>query len=151
MPQLVKGGKYAYGWSKVGTEGRIVIPPEAVDEYMFTDGPVIVIPGSKRSGGFAVTTAERLKASQLSSMVDNTPLDDCSVPEGEIVIINGKRCCWVTLKEGALTVPAETLSQYGVSPGDVLLSVRGSGLALGFIVKGPIIEEARTHTLEIFE
>jgi bifunctional DNA-binding transcriptional regulator/antitoxin component of YhaV-PrlF toxin-antitoxin module len=151
MPQLVKGGKYAYGWSKVGTEGRIVIPPEAANEYKFTDGPVIVIPGSKRSGGFAVTTAERLKASRLSGMVDNTPLNDCSVPEGELVVINRKCCCWVTLKEGTLTIPVETLSQYGVNPGDVLLSVRGSGLALGFIVKGPIIEEARTHTLDVFE
>ena len=33
MPQLVKGGKYIFGWSKVGKEGKIKIPPEAYEEY----------------------------------------------------------------------------------------------------------------------
>ena len=31
MPYIeIKGkGKYAYGWSKIGEDGKIVIPPEA--------------------------------------------------------------------------------------------------------------------------
>ncbi len=33
MPQLVKGGKYVYGWSKVSTKGKIAIPDKAKEEY----------------------------------------------------------------------------------------------------------------------
>jgi hypothetical protein len=29
MPQLVKGGKYVHGWSKVSAKGKIVILDEA--------------------------------------------------------------------------------------------------------------------------
>jgi hypothetical protein len=34
MPQLVKGGKHTFGWSRVGKTGRIIIPPEALTEYV---------------------------------------------------------------------------------------------------------------------
>jgi hypothetical protein len=37
------------------------------------------------------------------------------------------------------------LKLYGIEPGDDLLVIRGSGLALGFAVRGPIVEEARNH------
>ena len=30
MPQLVKGGKHVFGWSKVGNNGVIKIPPEVI-------------------------------------------------------------------------------------------------------------------------
>jgi hypothetical protein len=41
---------------------------------------------------------------------------------------------------------------YGVERGASLLSVRGSALALGFIIRGPIIEEARKHPeIEVYE
>ncbi|MBA7631381.1 hypothetical protein ES703_38912 [subsurface metagenome] len=33
MPHLVKGGKYVFGWFKVGNEGKVKIPPEAYKEY----------------------------------------------------------------------------------------------------------------------
>jgi len=44
------------------------------------------------------------------------------------------------------SVPVETLEKYEVHTGDWLLSVRGSRLALAFIVKGPIIAEAKLHS-----
>lgn len=37
MPQLVKGGKHVFGWSRVGDTGRIIIPPEAMEEYHLKD------------------------------------------------------------------------------------------------------------------
>lgn len=35
MPQLVKGGKYIFGWAVVQNDGRIKIPDEAFTEYDF--------------------------------------------------------------------------------------------------------------------
>jgi len=33
MPQLVKGGKYVFGWSIISEYGGILIPEEALHEY----------------------------------------------------------------------------------------------------------------------
>ena len=35
MPQLVKGGKWVFGWIVVGRLKKIRIPPEAYNEYGF--------------------------------------------------------------------------------------------------------------------
>lgn len=37
------------------------------------------------------------------------------------------------------------MKKYGIRAGDHLLTVRGSGLALGFIIGGPVAEEAMRH------
>ena len=53
MPQLVKGGKYIFGWAKIGNNGEIRIPPEAYHEYdLKKDKNSILFSGSKTSGGF---------------------------------------------------------------------------------------------------
>ena len=44
MPQLVKGGKYVYGMSRVGATGNIVILPEAMQRYGYKDGGCINLP-----------------------------------------------------------------------------------------------------------
>lgn len=153
MPQIVKGGKYVFGWSKVGTDGKIVIPPEAAEEYNLTAcTKVIVIPGSKRSGGFGLTTVERLQNTPLTGIANAFSQADVHIPEAKVVEINGKPYCWVELHDNSITIPGETLKNYGVNPGDLLLSARGSHVALGSLVKGPIIEEAKTHDeIEVFE
>ena len=57
MPRLVKGAKWTFGWVVVGPERKIVIPPEAWDEYGFQVGDeAIFTPGSLKSGGFGVST-----------------------------------------------------------------------------------------------
>jgi hypothetical protein len=148
LPQLVKGGKYAYGWSEVGATGKVVVPSEALAEYNFTAPcKVFLLSGSARSGGFALTTASLLKNSVLSRPLDETPkLASFQLPEGETITVAGKPWCWVTLNtDGCITVPLKTLKQYGISAGDRLLSVRGSRFALAFCVKGPLIEEAKKH------
>ena len=38
MPRLVKGGKYVYGWSEVGSGGKVAVPDEALAEYNFNVG-----------------------------------------------------------------------------------------------------------------
>lgn len=149
MPRLVKGGKYVYGWSKVGSTGRITVPAEALTEYnLKTASKVILLPGSRRSGGFALTNDSLLKNSRLSVILDENPrLAEFQLSEGETITIAGKPYCWVMLNSnGCITVPLETLKKYGVNVGDLLLSVRGSCLALGFIVRGPLITEAKRHS-----
>jgi len=149
MPRLVKGGKYIYRWSEVDSNGRIVVPNEALEEYGFKDAAkVILIPASKRSGGFALTTPSVLKNSRLSVILDKEPrLAEFQLREGETVTVGTRAFCWVKLNsKGEFVVPVETLREYGVNLGDRLLVGRGSGLALGFIVKGPIVAEARKHS-----
>jgi bifunctional DNA-binding transcriptional regulator/antitoxin component of YhaV-PrlF toxin-antitoxin module len=149
MPQLVKGGKNAYAWSKVHKNGRIVIPKDALTEYgLDAVNKIILITASKTSGGFSITSTSLLKNSKLSVILDKEPiLAEFSLPEGETIKIATKTYCWVKLnKKGEFTVPVETLAKYEVRPGDHLLSVRGSCVGLSFIVKGPIIEEAKKHS-----
>ena len=148
MPQLVKGGKHAYGWSEVSATGKVAVPRDALAEYKLTPPcKVFLLSGSKRSGGFAITTSSLLKNSVLARPLDENPkLASFQLPEGETVTVNGRPYCWVTLNaDGSITVPLETLKQYGVEAGDRLLAVRGSCFALGFCVKGAIIEEAKKH------
>jgi bifunctional DNA-binding transcriptional regulator/antitoxin component of YhaV-PrlF toxin-antitoxin module len=146
----VKGGKYVYGWSEVSSNGKVLVPNEALTEYNFkTPCKVILVPGSKRSGGFGLTTPLMLENSQLSMLLDEEPrLARFELDEGETVTIGKRIYSWTELnRDGSFTVPAETLEKYGAKAGDLLLSVRGSGLALAFIVKGPLIAEAKKHSI----
>lgn len=90
MPQIVKGGKYVFGWSRVGKTGRIIIPEEAAQEYEL-EGRGVLLPGSSRSRGFAVTTQSLAGNSPIKRTVDTVL--NMSVPEGEVLEIDGKPCC----------------------------------------------------------
>ena len=154
MPQLVKGGKHTFGWSRVGDTGWIIIPPGALEEYRLKESEKLILaPGSQTSGGFGLGSQESVKRSPLGVAVDVHPsLGEFGVPEGEVIEYEGKPYCWVELRNGGVAVPPETLEKYGIRIGDKLLVIRGSGLAIGFAVRGPIVEEAKKHRgLEIFE
>jgi len=155
VPILVKGGKHVYGWSEVDTAGKIAVPTEALEEYnLKAPCKIFLLSGSKRSGGFALTTAALLKNSRLYAILDENPrLAEFQYPEGKTITIAGKPCCWVKLTaDGCIAVPLETLKKYGVNPGDLLLSVRGSRYALAFCVKGPLIAETKKHSnLTLFQ
>jgi len=121
MPQLVKGGKWVFGWVVVGPGGEILIPPAAFAEYGFQPGEtVFLIRGSRRSGGFGLGRQARLADSILRPRF-----------LGQARIESGRR----------VALPPEA----GLQPGARLLAVRGSGLALGFLQRGPILEEALKH------
>ena len=83
----------------------------------------IFISGSKKSGGFGLTNRELLAGS--------------SIPTVENRILG----------YGRFTINREVRipENIPVNPGDRLLTVFGSGLALGFISKGPIYAEAIKH------
>jgi bifunctional DNA-binding transcriptional regulator/antitoxin component of YhaV-PrlF toxin-antitoxin module len=154
MPQLVKGGKHAFGWSRVSNLGRIVIPPEALVEYCLKESEkLILVPGSRTSGGFGLAPQKSMLRSPLGVVAEVHPrLGKLQMPEGEVVEYKGKPYCWVELRNGGVTIPPRTLEKYGIKIGEKILVIRGSGLAIGFAVRGPIIEEAKRHSeLAVFE
>jgi hypothetical protein len=56
MPQLSKGGKYVFGWSKIQKDARIRLPDQAIQEYGLIPGdPIILMSGSKTSGALCVS------------------------------------------------------------------------------------------------
>jgi len=126
MPQLVKGGKWVFGWVVVQAGKEITVPPEAYREYGFQAGGEIVFTcGSRRSGGFGIGRVDKIP----------TLLKKRVLAQGRM----GRR--------GRVVLPPEVEAQVG----DRLLAVRGSGLALGFLKRGPIYEEALQHPeLEVF-
>jgi bifunctional DNA-binding transcriptional regulator/antitoxin component of YhaV-PrlF toxin-antitoxin module len=153
MPQLVKGGKHVFAWTRVEEAGRIVVPPEAREEYgLREDERLLLMSASRTSGGFVLGSPKALRRSLMGAMPRALPkLDGRRAAEGEVVELRGRAFAWAMLSGGAITVPAGTLARYGVNFGDTLLVVRGSGLAPSFIMKGPIVEEARRHPeLETF-
>ncbi len=155
MPYIARGGKYVFGWSKVDRTGKIAIPQEAMQEYgLSVWHKVILMSGSRRSGGFGLTTPALLRGSPLSSVLKRFPqLGAFRMPEARVVRIGQRAFCWTTIQEGGyITLPVETLREYEIMAGDLLLSVKGSALAIGFAAKGPILEEAREHPeLTVFE
>ena len=147
MPQLVKGGKYTFGWTRVGPAGQIAVPPEASKEYHLEESTrLVLVPGSRTSGGFSLGALASLAGSPLgAALIAHPALREFQAPEGAVVEHNGKPYCWVELRGGEIVVPPETLERYGIKVGDDLLVIRGSGLAVGFAARGPIVREAHKH------
>ena len=154
MPRLVKGGKWVFCWSQVSAEGKIVIPPETLNECeIHVNDEMVLTSGSNTSGGFIAVKLSRLENSKLAVLLDNLP--ELRMPDipGSGIMHSGDRVFYRTSieKGGSISPGAAILTEYGIETGDRLLVVRGSGLAPGFIVRGPIVEEARRHSeLEVF-
>jgi bifunctional DNA-binding transcriptional regulator/antitoxin component of YhaV-PrlF toxin-antitoxin module len=148
MPHISKGGKYISGWSKVESDGSVVIPEEAFQEYhLEPDERVIRISGSKASGGFVVAKKRLLEQSALSGvLLENPLLASFQIEEGETIRFKGRQYCWATVRENRrITLPSRTMSAYEISPRDFLLSIRGSNIAFVLALKGPIVEKAKQH------
>lgn len=128
MPQLEKGGKWVFGWTIVGLDKNILIPVPAFQEYGFhQDDPVVFTLGSRRSSGFGIGHKEKVASSFIHSRI---------IGEGLIG------------KEMHIFLP----QSIDINPGEQLLVVRGSNLALGFLLRGPIVDEARLHPeLEVYK
>jgi len=95
-----------------------------------------------------------LAGSPLAAALTRFPrLRTFQMPEARVVRVEGRSFCWTSIEEeGYITLPEATLREYEVVPGDRLLTVRGSGLALGFALMGPLVDEALTHAeIEVFE
>ncbi len=132
MPRLAKGAKWTYGWVVVGPAGSITIPPDAWHEFGFREGDdAIFLPGSRRSGGFALSTPALM--ARMSQRLGGGTLHVLAISR---------------LGDGQVSLPSEIR----VEPSTSLLTVRGSGHGLGFVAQGPIYQEAlrQSHRLEVF-
>ncbi len=149
MPQLEKGGKYVFGWSGIRPDGSVRLPDEVIREYGFTPGEnVILMSSSVATGGFRVTRRALLESSAIyAEMLRQIPdLAAYTLEEGRAVRFKGGCCCWARLgRDGVLALPLHTMEAFDVRPGDALLSIRGSYLAVVMGVKGPLIALARQH------
>jgi bifunctional DNA-binding transcriptional regulator/antitoxin component of YhaV-PrlF toxin-antitoxin module len=149
MPQLVKGGKYVFGWSRISNNGGIVIPAEAVNEYGLVPGmKLILLSASKTSGGFIIVEKSMLEQSSLGAILTENPeLSSLQIEEGKTIEFKKRMYCWVKMRDSnIINLGRQTLEAYGIKPGDNLLSVRGSYIGIAMIVKGPLVEYAKTHT-----
>jgi len=148
MPQLVKGGKYIFGWSVVSSDGTAGIPEEARNEYRLTPGEtVIILSGSRTSGGIIISRRAVLAETDISRMLERNPdLDKYRIEKGAPLSYGKRVLCWTTiLDSGSLKLPLPTWQKYGIQPGDRLLSGRGSYLGLAMLARGPITQEALKH------
>jgi hypothetical protein len=131
MPRLAKGGKWVYGWVVVGARRKMPIPPEARQEYGFQAGnQVLFLPGSRGSGGFGISTPERIAdAGRQRPSIGQLGMGTRVLGQARL---DG---------DGSVTLPTGIEAK----PGDHLLAVRGSRLALGFVARCIIYEEATKH------
>jgi hypothetical protein len=145
MPQLSKGGKFVFGWSLITAEQTVSIPQQAYDEYdLKSSDKVILISGSKRTGGFCVSSRKMIEKSNINGLFEQCPLlYDYKNNEGEFVKYKGRFYCWVNLDNNTITLSQEMMKTLDLKVGDKLLSIRGSDIAFVMGVKGPLIERAK--------
>ena len=92
MPQMTKGGKYIFGWSRIRVNGELIFPRMAIDEYKLKEENYIyIVSGSKQTGGFSVMTEPLLSHSKLKNILaENPSLAKRSLREGELIVYKEK-------------------------------------------------------------
>ena len=148
MPRITPGGKYIFGWSVVRADSSIRIPDEAVPEYRLAPGDeVILISGSRTSGGVVVANRESLAASALAGVLERIPpLPRGTGPAAGPVRFKGRLYCRAAMgDDGVLGLTAVAAESFGVATGDRLLAIRGSNIAFVLAQKGPLVKKARNH------
>jgi len=153
MPQLVKGGKYVFGWTSVKDDISIRIPDEAFEEYDLANcESVILISGSRASGGFSLCAKDSIIGSKIGKRVIATLnyLEDSDTFTSGVLeaVHSGDRwMSWTMIKaEKSIALSKELIDLMSLGVGSKLLVARGSGLGSAFIAKGPIFKEAKKHS-----
>jgi len=149
MPQLNKGGKYVFGWSKIENNGTVHFPPMILTEYGLLEGQeIIIFTGSKVTGGFCVTNQKMLSTSKLQGILNNLPelKNHRAVLAGEFIPYKGRSYAWLPLyNDGSIALPARTLEYLHLRPGNKLMSIRSSNIAFTMGAKGPLVERAKAY------
>jgi hypothetical protein len=148
MPQLAKGGKFIFGWSKINPDLTVILPAMAVDEYSITsENRVYLMSGSKSTGGFCVTKKSFLTCSKLNMILeDNTSLLDYTLPEGEFIRYKGRKYCWLSIAEsGKLQLTEQIVNTLSLEGIKRLLSIRSSDIAFTMGAFGPLINHAENY------
>ena len=149
MPQLNKGGKYVFGWSKIGDDGTLHFPPMVLTEYGLLDGQeIIIFTGAKATGGFCVTNQKMLSASKLQKILNALPelKKHGSNSAGAFIPYKGRSYAWLPLgTDGSITIPVKTLEYLHLCPGNKLISIRSSNISFNMGAKGPLVERAKAY------
>ena len=147
MPQMTKGGKYIFGWSRIRVNGELIFPRMAVDEYNLQEETYIyIVSGSKQTGGFCVMTEPLLSHSKLKNILkENSSLADRSLSEGELIAYKGRKYGWLALKENTVDLSDDLMKMLEIKVGDKLLAIRSSDIAFTMGVKGRLIEKANGY------
>lgn len=152
MPQLVKGGKYVYGWTSIQNDGHIRIPDEAYDDYHFKEnGKIILISGSRISGGFSTNPIEAIEASEMGPKIFDSIgfIKESRLftsRRGSVFRSGTRSICWTACDENrSFSLPEEFMDLLDLKIGSKLLVGRGSGVGPFFIERGPIYNEALKH------
>ena len=152
MPQMNKGGKFIFGESMIRPDGRVQLPPQAVDEYCIaSEGKVYLFTGSKITGGFCVTRQGLLLPSKLGHILTETPsLLYYEVSAGTFLPYKGRSYCWTAISAaGEITLTEEMMAFLHLEPEMRLLSIRSSDIAFTMGAKGPLLEKAAQFDGEI--
>jgi len=154
MPQLVKGGKYVFGWTRINKDFNIRIPDETYDEYNFREtDKLIILSGSKSSGGFSIITPNSIIKSRLSRNIIRLigykmESNSFTTNKFEIIKHGDRLISWTSIEnEKYFRLSQELMTSLNININDKLLVGRGSGLGPAFIVKGTIYQEALKHDL----
>ena len=154
MPQLVKGGKYIFGWTIINKDLKIRIPDETYEEYNFTEtDKLIILSGSKSSGGFSIITPNSIINSKLSNNIIALigylhEYNAFTTNILEIIKHGNKIISWTAIEgEKYFRLSKELITFLNLKIEDRLLVGRGSGLGPAFIGKGTIYKEALKHDL----
>lgn len=154
MPQMTKGGKYIFGWSKIKEDGELSFPTMAIKEYKLEkEKYVYIVSGSKQTGGFCVMPEKLLSDSKLNSiLVRNKCLADRSLQEGELISYKGRMYGWLSLNGTNVNLPQSLMDFLGVNIGDKLLAIRSSNIAFTMGLRGSLIDKANKYkgTIKMF-
>lgn len=147
MPQMTKGGKYIFGWSKIGQNGELTFPTMAVKEYnLQKETYIYIVSGSKQTGGFCVMTEPLLSHSTLKNVLEENPsLADRSLSEGELIAYKGRKYGWLALNKSEVYLSDDLMKMLEIKVGDKLLAIRSSDIAFTMGVKGSLIEKANDY------
>nr|WP_322171203.1 hypothetical protein [Acutalibacter sp. M00118] len=149
MPQLNKGGKFVFGKSLIRQDGKIFLPPQAVEEYdICIEGKVYIFTGAKATGGFCITRKGLLGPSQLGNILGDNPfLETYALPEGKLIPYKGRRYGWLTATPGGeVQLTAPLLKALDLTIGMELLCIRSSNIAFTLGARGPLLERARNYS-----
>lgn len=151
MPQLNKGGKFVFGICVLGEDLAVRLPPQALAEYaMAAESRVVLMSGSKSTGGFVVSTLGLLAPSKLGHILRALPaLAAGSLEPGVLLPYKGRLYGAAPLAQGRILLAPGHTKAFGLSPGARLLCIRSSDIAFTLGAKGPLWDRAGRYAGEI--
>lgn len=130
MPSLMPGTpgtKEAYGISVIGKDGMLRIPPKAVARYeLKADDLAVAVTTHRDEAGFALLNKVRAEASVFRKYVVQLE------PSGAIQWFQERAYALVRLGPGTIRLSPALRKAFHLKPGDRLMSVKSTTVALSF-------------------